>query len=53
MVNTETESYAVARSYMIRLEASDFADKTCVRRLARVCKMTPAKFARRFNYLVN
>ena len=52
MVSTDTESYAVARSYMIRLEDSDLSDKERLRRLARTCKMRPAEFARRFRYLV-
>jgi len=52
MVNIENESYAVARSYMIRLESGDLRDKAQLRRLARTCTMTPAEFVRRFAYLV-
>lgn len=52
MVSIDTESYAVARSYMIRLEKSDLTNKKTVRGLAKACGMRPARFAARFGYLV-
>lgn len=52
MVSVDTESYAVARSYMIRLEKSDLADKATLRKLAAACGMSPKTFRRRFGYLI-
>ena len=51
MVSTDTESYAVARSYMIRLEKADLENKARLGGLARTCNMRPAEFAKRFGYL--
>jgi 6-phosphofructokinase 1 len=51
-VSVRTESYAVARSYMIRLEASDLEDELTLRQLARTCKRRPEEFRKRFEYLV-
>jgi len=52
MVSIDTESYAVARSYMIRLEKADLAGKTTLPKLAGACGMSPAGFVKRFGYLV-
>lgn len=52
MVSIDTESYEVARSYMIRLEKADLANKATLRRLAAECGMSPMRFVERFNYLV-
>lgn len=52
MVSIDTESYAVARSYMIRLEKADLAGKTTLPKLAAACGMSPAGFVKRFGYLV-
>lgn len=52
MVSIDTESYAVARSHMIRLEKADLTNKTTLRKLADACGMSPAAFAKRFGYLV-
>jgi 6-phosphofructokinase 1 len=52
-VDIDSDSYKVARHYMIRLEASDFADPKAVARLATIGKMTPRQFEERFRYLAN
>jgi 6-phosphofructokinase 1 len=52
MVDVTTESYQVARNYMIRLEREDFEDPEQLAKLAAVAKMTPQEFTQRFGYLV-
>lgn len=52
LVDIHSETYEVARRYMIRLEKSDFDDPARLEKLATVVKMTPAQFAERFGYLV-
>jgi len=52
MVSIETESYAVARSYVIRIEKSDLTNKASLRKLAGACKMSREKFVGRYAYLV-
>ena len=52
LVDVTGENYEVARRYMIRLEKSDFADEEQLARLAAVVGMTPAKFRKRFEYVV-
>ena len=52
-VNVESASYAVAREYMIRLEASDFEDADRLAALAKEAKLTPDEFRKRFGYLVD
>jgi 6-phosphofructokinase len=47
MVDTGTESYEVARSYMIRLEPSDF-DESSLPRLAGQTNLSPDAFRERF-----
>ena len=51
-VNVDGETYECALAYMIRLEKSDFADATQLRKLAKVVSLTPAQFKARFGYLV-
>ena len=51
-VDTNTESYDVAREYMIRLKPEDFQDEEHVRKLARTANLTPDEFTKRFKYLV-
>lgn len=48
MVDIHTESYAVAREYMIRLEKEDFEDPEELRRIAEAAKMSPDDFRKRF-----
>ncbi len=50
-VDIDTETYEVARNYMIRLEQEDFQNES-LDRLAKVAKMDPEQFKSRFGYLV-
>jgi 6-phosphofructokinase 1 len=52
-VDVDSDSYRIARHYMIRLEADDFKDKKSVARLATMAKMTTEEFERRFRYVTN
>jgi 6-phosphofructokinase 1 len=52
MVNTDTESYKIARRYMIRLRRDDFDDQKDLESLAAAAKLTPDGFKKRFGYLV-
>ncbi len=47
-VDIHSESYHVARDYMIRLEKEDLADPDMKNRLAMAAKMSPDEFERRF-----
>jgi 6-phosphofructokinase 1 len=51
-VDIHSESYHVARDYMIRLEREDLADPDMKRRLAMAAKMEPDEFERRFARVV-
>ena len=52
-VDIDSDSYQVARHYMIRIEKSDFEDPGSVSRLATAGKMSVEEFERRFRYLIN
>ena len=57
-VNTATQSYKVAREYMIRLEKEDFADAEKLKLLAQAASTpshttTPSEFRSRFEHLVS
>lgn len=51
-VDTTSESYEVARKYMIRLEKEDFEGENLAR-LAKVAKLSPSDFKKRFSYVVS
>jgi len=51
-VDIDTETYEVARNYMIRLEREDFQGEN-LNSLAKVAKMEPEQFKSRFEYLVS
>jgi ATP-dependent phosphofructokinase / diphosphate-dependent phosphofructokinase len=51
LVNVNSEAFRVARAYMIRLEADDFAHAEWVDRLAAAAQLTPGDFRQRFEYL--
>ena len=51
LVDVASEGFRVARAYMIRLEAEDFAHSAWVDRLAEAAHLTPGEFRRRFEYL--
>jgi 6-phosphofructokinase 1 len=50
-VDTSTESYQVARKYMIRLGPEDFQDKARVAELAAAGGYTAAEFQKKFGHL--
>ena len=50
-VDINSESYQVARQYMIRLEKRDFEDEARVEKLAQAGKMSVAEFRETFEYL--
>jgi 6-phosphofructokinase 1 len=49
-VDINTETYEVARKYMIRLEQEDFQDER-LKNLAKIAQMEPAEFKSRFEYV--
>jgi ATP-dependent phosphofructokinase / diphosphate-dependent phosphofructokinase len=51
LVDVASEGFRVARAYMIRLDAEDFAHSAWVDRLADAAHLTPGEFRRRFEYL--
>jgi 6-phosphofructokinase 1 len=51
-VDINTETYEVARNYMIKLEQEDFQGEQ-LNNLAKVAKMEPEQFKSRFEYLVS
>jgi 6-phosphofructokinase 1 len=51
LVDTTSEGFRVARAYMIRLEAEDFAHAAWVDRLADAAHLPPGAFRERFEYL--
>ena len=51
MVDIESESYRVAREYMIRLKGEDFKNQDHVEKLASAANMTAKEFLDRFGYL--
>jgi len=53
MVNVETEYYKIARRYMLRLRRDDFDKPEEIARFAKVAKLDPEEFKRRFYYLVD
>lgn len=48
LVDVASDSYQVARSYMIRLEKKDFADKVWLKKLAHTAGMSGADFRKKF-----
>lgn len=53
LVDIDSDSYKVARKYMIRLEPSDFAEYKTTARLALIGKLQKEDFENRFKYLIN
>jgi 6-phosphofructokinase len=53
MVDIESESFKIARRYMIRLSGDDFAEPNELARLAETVGLAPAAFKTRFGYLVS
>lgn len=52
-VDIQTDSYAVAQKYMIKLKKEDFEEPDNLLMLAKAAKMTPENFRSRFEYLVD
>lgn len=52
-VDVDSDSYQVARKYMIRLEKSDFDELKNIARLALIGNMKTEEFIEKFKYLVN
>ena len=52
MVDVESESYIIARRYMIRLSADDVSQPEKLSRLANSVGLSPENFRKRFEYLV-
>ncbi|MBL8006043.1 MAG: 6-phosphofructokinase [Ignavibacteria bacterium] len=52
-VDVDSDSYQVARKYMIRLESSDFDEVKNVARLALIGNMKTDEFISKFKYLIN
>jgi ATP-dependent phosphofructokinase / diphosphate-dependent phosphofructokinase len=51
MVDTDSDRFKIARTYMLRLKSTDFKDKIELARLAQAANMKPAEFIERFGYL--
>jgi len=52
MVDVESESYAIARRYMIRLSSNDLSQPKELSRLANTVGLSPEDFRKRFEYLM-
>jgi len=52
LVDTSSESYEVARKYMIRLQKSDFDEPRLLREIASAGAMSEDEFRKHFSYLV-
>jgi len=52
-VDVDSDSYQVARKYMIRLEKNDFDELKNIARLALIGNMPTEEFIEKFKYLVN
>ena len=48
MVEIESESYKIARAFMARLEAEDFADVSLLNQYAKILNLSPSKFRATF-----
>ena len=53
MVDTESDRYQIARSYMVRLRREDFDDAHQLVKMASVMGVTAEEFRRRYEYIVN
>lgn len=51
LVDINSESYEVAKAYMIRLKKQDFDDRENLERLARAGNLSPEEFEGRFRYI--
>jgi len=51
LVDINSESYEVAKAYMIRLKKEDFDDRENIERLARAGNLSPEEFETRFRHI--
>jgi len=51
LVDTRSEQYRIARSYMVRLDPGDFEDRDNVARMANLLHLSPEAFTARFGRL--
>lgn len=51
-VDVESESYKIAKSYMVRIEKRDLKDKDLLQKMAAEAKLTEKEFAEKYMYLV-
>jgi len=51
-VDINSESYKVARSYMVRLEKMDFEDKEFLKKMAQEARMSVEQFVERYKYII-
>jgi 6-phosphofructokinase len=51
MVDIKSESYRVARSYMVRLEKRDFEDEVLVKKMAATANISVEEFVKKFGYM--
>ena len=51
MVDVASDNFKIARSFMDRLDAQDFADETKLAKLAKAANMSPADFAKAFAHV--
>jgi ATP-dependent phosphofructokinase / diphosphate-dependent phosphofructokinase len=52
LVDVKSDSYNVARNYMVRLDKEDLEDRDVLKKLSVAAGMTEQEFAGRFGYLV-
>jgi ATP-dependent phosphofructokinase / diphosphate-dependent phosphofructokinase len=52
LVNVDSDRYAIARGFMLRLKHEDFSRPDELERFAKVTGLTPEQFRARFFYLV-
>ncbi|MBN2356191.1 6-phosphofructokinase [candidate division KSB1 bacterium] len=50
-VDTKSDSYVVARTYMVRLENRDLLDKEFLKKISQMSRMTEEEFINRYGYL--
>ena len=50
-VDIESESYKIAKSYMVRLEKRDLEDPKFLQQLAKAARLSPQEFVAKFGYL--
>jgi 6-phosphofructokinase 1 len=52
LVDVKSDSYNVARNYMVRLDKEDLEDRDFLKMLSGAAGMTEQEFAGRYGYLV-